>query len=391
MFSGEAYSFGNDTPYYIDRYTVKNNQVVPDGCLALERPELSRDRYEQALSDINRSWGVIKGRVVDPKTGQNFEVAMANLEAPLENGVDIEMSTFTSSISGNPGNAVELAENAALHPERRRIYVASFGNGQSTYWSAEERKYIRKHGRYTAEDGRPLPTVEALARSLKAANLIMTRCFTTNSAGGGYATALMAALPEGQVSHAYFKSRTNVSDHRLALLWGLGILGSDTLDDIIYRKISNDPWKLTGQMIEEAKARLPNVYSKESQNRHNNIVQKAGSSHKITKMYNDLVAFSRGGTRHHHPAAQDTARALQQQPEALMTYHFPLQDRLYNNVEDILTFVYMVYRLGELASSHIADGQIEVLTPPGKHRDHTQYPGLRWAVEKYAFGRTFQK
>lgn len=383
----ESYTYGNHPPFRIERAGYHLGRVVFLDSLELPRPEIEEDDYYQALEDINLTWGDTKGVIVDPQTGRQFEGGMANLQASPENGVDVEMSTFTSSLSGNMGNAVELAEHAALHPDRRRLYLASFGNGQSTYWTPEERKYIRRHGRYVQENGEPLPTVASLARALEAADLAITRCFSTDSAGGGYATALMAAAPEGQVEHAYLKSRTNISNHRLALLWGLGILVGDTLDDIVYKKVSDDPWKLTGEKISEAKDLLPNLYGEEAQNRYASFAQKAGTSHKLSKMFNDLVAFSRGGEAYGHPAAHDTVRALQQQPEALFTFHFPLQDRLYNSERDVLEFIARIYDLGRTANTHIRDGQVEALLLPGRHRDHTQYPGLRWATERYAFGR----
>ncbi|MEK7095978.1 MAG: hypothetical protein AAB896_01670, partial [Patescibacteria group bacterium] len=126
-----TYTFGNNPPFEADRSSIRDGQVTSDK-LAVRRPEIDKDRFLQALEDINRTWGII----TDPKTGKEFEIALANLSAPLDNGLDVELSTFTSSISGNPGNAVEFAENSALHPDRQRLYIATFGNGRSSYWDA---------------------------------------------------------------------------------------------------------------------------------------------------------------------------------------------------------------------------------------------------------------
>jgi len=373
-----AYTFGNNPPFETDRFSVHDSLVVNDK-LTVGRPEIDRDRFLQALEDVNRTWGVI----TDPKTGKEFEIALANLNAPLDNGLDVELSTFTSSISGNPGNAVEFAENSALHPDRQRLYIATFGNGRSSYWDAEEQRYIRETGRLTQNNGEALPTIASLDRALKKADLPASR-FSTNSGGGAPATALMGALPEGQVTHAYIKSRPNISDHPSNLAWGVGVAVGDLLDDRQYKKVSEDPWRLTGDLIAEAKEHLPEVYSPEAQNRHQSLVQKAGSSHRAGKILTDMTAFSRGGAARDYPASRDTIRALQQQPEALLTYHFPLQDRLYSSPEDITQFLVQIYKLG---STVVKDGQVELLTMPGKHRDHTQYPGMRWAMENYSLGR----
>ncbi|MEK7561903.1 MAG: hypothetical protein AAB541_03515, partial [Patescibacteria group bacterium] len=338
----DIYTYGNNPPYQAERYSVGvTSPIIADGfgqlrvpgyfpikdTVLLTPPLMDEDRYHQALEDINCTWGTIS----DPQTGKTFEIALANLAAPADNGIDAELSTFTSSISGNPGNAVEFAENAALQPDRQRIYIASFGNGGSSYWESRERQYIRKTGRFTQSSGEALPTLEALARALKAADFIISR-FSANSAGGAHATALMAALPEGQVTHAYLKSRPNISNHKLGLAWGAGILINDILDDMKYDKASKDPWKLTGKMIDEAREFLPNIYSDEAENRHKTLRQKAGSSHRIGKILTDLTAISRGGVEEDYPAEQDTVMALWKQPGALVTYHFPAHDRLYKQI-----------------------------------------------------------
>jgi hypothetical protein len=349
----------------------------------LKRPSIDEYLYYRAQEDINQTWTVI----ADPQDPSKvFEIARANLQASADDGIDAEMSTFTSSISGNPGNAVEFAENAALHPDRQRLYIASFGNGRSCYWTADEQKYIRQNGRFTRDDGEALPTLESLARALKAAEFVITR-FSTNSTGGAYATGLMAALPEGQVTRAYLKSRPNISNHPARVIWGLGMLIGDIRDDRKFDKASKDPWKLTKEMVEIAEENLPKIYSDESENVHYTFLQKAASSHRLQKMLTDLTALSRGNTID-HPAAWDTLRALQQQPDALVTHHFPESDKLYKNLPaEAVGYLLTTYNLGRMAAAQVASGQIQALIMPGAHRDHTKYPGLRWAAENYAFAR----
>lgn len=189
----------------------------------------------RSLDDINSTFTVVE----DDETGQRFEMAVANRRADPSLGVVIELLTFSSSLSDNTGNAIELAENASLHPNRQRVYVASPGNGRTSYWTKQEQKYIRRTGRFT-DWGAPLPTTAALNRVPERSGLPVA-ALSTNSAGGAHATALMRALPEGQVTHAYIKSRPNISNHRLGLVWGLGVLVSDIVDEGRFKRASRDP------------------------------------------------------------------------------------------------------------------------------------------------------
>ena len=380
-----AFEYGNSQRFGVDRitYDTAHQNVKTQEIVVPRVSDVDTDRYWQALDDINSTWGVIK----DPITAKEFEIAMANLSAPRDNGLDVELSTFTSSISGNPGNAVEFAENAALNPDRQRLYIASLGNGRSGYWTSEEREYVQAHGRFIDPDGNPLPTIASLKDALEYADLTPTR-LSTNSTGGSIATALMAALPEGQVTHAYIKSRPNISDHPSRLLWGAGVLLGDILDERKFKKASKDPWRLTGDMIDEAKGRMPGIYSEEAHNQHKTFRQKAGSSHKLGKMITDLTAASHGGQTHDFPASRDTARAIEQQPEAFLTYHFPSEDRLYASLDDIHQFLLKTHFVGSVAVREaIIAGRVELLHMPGRHRDHTQYPAMRWSMERYAFSK----
>src|SRR4051812_16870332 len=99
-----TYTFGNNPPYKVRRARVRGLGIIFDS-LTLNRPDISRDNYLRALDDINNSFGSIK----DADTGKEFEIAVANTHLPFDEGIDLEMSTYTSSLSGNPGNAVEFA------------------------------------------------------------------------------------------------------------------------------------------------------------------------------------------------------------------------------------------------------------------------------------------
>ncbi len=378
--TSETYTFGNNRGYEATRLSLRENgSINTDKITIVRHPGISEEHYKQALDDINHTFQVL----VDPQTGKQFEVASANTRANPGNGVDIEISTYTSSISGNTANAIEFAENSALHPDRQRVYVASSGNGRTSYWDEKEQSYIRRTGRFTQENGQALPTIAALNRVLQLNGFVVTR-ISTNSAGGAYATALMRELPEGQVTHAYLKSRPNISDHPLGLIWGLSILVSDVLDDSRFKKASKDPWKekITQSSIQTIREQMPNIYAPGSISQPETL--KGTRTHNLGKMWTDMIAFSRGNSAKGHPAAVDTFYALTKQSAALVTYHFPFKDRIYNKLpEDARDFLNAVCRL----SGMTINSQIEVLLMPGGHRDHTSYPSLRWSVEMYAFQR----
>jgi hypothetical protein len=385
--SSETYRFGNNVSYEATRLSLQQAGAIHTDTIVIPRYQyINEDDYNQALEDINRTFRVLE----DPETGQKFEIAEANLQADPGKGVDAGLSTFTSSLTSNLGNAIELALQAASRPDRRRLYIASPGNGKTSYWNKKEQQYIRRTGRFTQEDGKALPTIAALKRALDRGSYIVTR-ISTDSAGGAYVTALMRELPEGQVTHAYIKSRPNISGHGKGNLgnwqvycWGLSMFIGDLLDDSRFRRASVDPWKekLEDVSRQVARQRMPRIYSPKSVQERS--IQEDIRTHSLRKIWTDMLALSRGGAAHCHPAAVDTAYALERHPEAFVTYHFPRNDRLYNLLpEDVEVFLRAVSHLG----AFVANGQIEALIMPGAHRDHTCYPSFRWSIESYAFQR----
>jgi len=388
MITSKIYTFGNSESYKATRFSLQRDGVIYTDTIVIPRhSNINEEDYNRAIEDINKTFRVLK----DPETGQQFEIAEANLQADPANGIDAGLSTYSSSLTTNLGNAIELALRSASHSDRRRLYIASPGNGNTSYWSIKEQKYIRRTGRFTQEDGKALPTIVALKRALDRGGYVVTR-LSTDSAGGAYATALMRELPKGQVTHAYIKSRPNISDHGNGYfgdwpvyLWGLSILISDTLDDGRFKHASNDPWKEKLEYVSKqaAKEQMPRIYISESIGK--NSIQENVHTYDLNKLWTDMLALSRGGAAYSYPAAADTAYALAKQSEALVTYHFPYNDRLYNLLpEDAKVFLSETSYRVALATN----GQIEALIMPGAHRDHTSYPSLRASIEAYAFQRT---
>ena len=136
----ETYTYGNSPEFTFE--TMRPGRPIERGEVTVERAHVGWDAYHTALEDINATFRV----VTDEVTGQSFEIAVANQQA-TDDTVDAEISTFNSSISNNIGNAVEFAMHAASHPDRRRVYIASPGNGGSSHLSSAERRLVRDTGR----------------------------------------------------------------------------------------------------------------------------------------------------------------------------------------------------------------------------------------------------
>lgn len=364
-----AYGYGNEPTYSYHALTPED--VAREGYFGqVERVTIDVDRYQQGLEDVTKSLGIYE----DGQTGKHFEIAIANREGD-EDTVDAELSTFSSSITNNEGNAAEFALHSALHPTRRRVYVASFGNGGSSYWDDKEQKYIKDTGRFVQPDGSPLPTIAALGRVLRQQGLDISR-FSTDSAGGAYATGLMTALPEGQVTHAYFKSRPNITNHPFALAWGARLQVGENSDKKRELAVSQDPLRKTETSRSAAHLILQEIYDK----RDGSWTMKgAAADSGLKKILTDAKALSRGGAAYSHPAAKDTLAALAHQPEANVTLHFPNRDRTYSreaedNVRDFLA---------ELDGTK----QVEALITLGSHLLHIAYPTMRLSFENYAFSK----
>jgi hypothetical protein len=196
--------------------------------------------------------------------------------------------------------------------------------------------------------------------------------------GGAQATALMALLPKGQVTHVYIKGRPNIANHSNRYIWGIGSLLTTMVDRRRYDRISVDEWRSGPDLINLAKLKTQTVYGPDSK-----CDQAPEASVRANWINRKWLETMSSAVARCSPALVDTSIALCRQPEALITYHFPAEDMLYKNMpEDAFSF------LGELCSSRLTRvGQTEALIMPGTHFDHMSYPSIRWSAEKYAFER----
>jgi hypothetical protein len=345
---------------------IKGTKETPP-LLSCQRPDISSDIFHQNLEEIGESLRVIE----DTQTGKTFEIAEANTAEDPETA-DAEFATYNSAISSNAGNAVEFAENAALHPSARRVYIATPGNGFSSPYDSDEIKHLKKHGTFV-HNGQPLPTIQALGRALTNEGIGLRR-LSANSGGGNTATALMAHLPEGSISHVYLKGRTGlVRHHPLGLMVRMAILENfrSSKDN---REHSVDPWKLDD--------RLWTLGERATQDKITELekkYQRLGRVTILSKLISDGVVLAKGTGKHSQsPAIADTSHALHTQPDAQLTYHFSVKDRQYRQKFDMLTnFIKILNQ----------NGKVQGLFVPGTHADHTFTPSVRWAFETYAFNR----
>src|SRR5438034_7597391 len=102
----------------------------------VEIPRINDGDFKERLKEINNTYQIIHDR----QTGRAFEIAIVN-ESRLKYGAILMPSTMFSSLTQNPGNAIELAAHAAATPNTARVYIAFPGNGGSDSLSRQVRQY----------------------------------------------------------------------------------------------------------------------------------------------------------------------------------------------------------------------------------------------------------
>jgi hypothetical protein len=379
--------------YYGDELLIKAvglsqaGTTIPD-TLHFVRPSIKTDDYERALEDIARTLTVIEGECPDGTVNQ-FEVGIANFDGDLSDldpdaiFFDAEDSTYNSALSSNAGNVEEFAKNAAVNPEKPRIYIASPGNGFSSYLTRAERAHLRKTGQLIdGNDGvyEPvaLPIVKSLSHALQRNNITIDR-ISANSAGSNLARAMMFDLPENQITHAYLKGPTNIVDQNALALGYRMLVKENIVANGRNRKLTRDEWALTDDKIDAAKEKLaPRVEELKE------TYGKLGMLATLRKLATDGISYSRGAKPgQYSPALEETQCARKKQPEAYITYHFGLEDQQYQHqYETLVNFI-----LGITTEMDLDPSKVQGLIVPGSHADHTSVPSIRWGVETYAFNR----
>ena len=320
-------------------------------------------QFTDRLEEIGETWQIL----TDERTGQRFEVCQVNTGQPTD-GCVAEISSFSSSIVGSPGAALELAFRGMARPSQQRVYVATMGNGYTNSFSPPELSQYAATGLLTDTDKGSYPTIDALCRVLEDRGFGIQE-FSATSFGVGVATAMMTRLAPGQVRHAYMMSRPNLSDRTRPGL----VLSMTVVEDILHKNLNRwtttDQWAQSAHLLEATKRHLPKIYD-------------GSFSQAITEkgfMLKYLQGLTRG-PRHGDPALVDTVAALSRQPGAQMTFDVPNRDPLYTRLSHAREF------LGRLAASgRIDPAKVRLLVTRGTHAPTFQ-PQQRAATERFAYG-----
>ncbi len=327
-----------------------------------------------ALDEVGASLRVIQA-------GDNtFEIATVN-GANTSGDVMLHISTYSSAISTNAGNAYEFAAQSVRYPNAKHLYVASFGNGGSAPLLAEDAAYARKTGRFVRdEDGveTPLPSIRNLHAALEHEGLAVTRVMGTDSAGGHYARALAVAMEPGQLSHAFFSETSGFADLSFAQI-AFGMLVREGVQNAKQnRALSPDTEMMDTEKQARAKTALA-TYEATPQ-RQQLRAASVGTKGALKSMWNSAQALRRGPNGANDPLVLDTNVLLARHPDAHITYGVAEEDPLYRSKE--LSHAAAQRLLNALDIQHTP---VRTIMIPGMtHAYNTYFPSLYHAVKRRA-------
>lgn len=346
----------------------KDIEIQPNQHIPLPANDAFPKEFYDRLKDINESYG----QIFDPTSDFALEIGIANLD-DTEHLYDMELSTYTSSLTTNPGNAAELAVHSLAVPHRKRIYGASMGLGGTAALTDDEIMYYAKSGRMTrgiGSDYRPLTTFAAMSRALTESGITVTRA-SSDSFGCCTTLGLLAALPEDQITNVYLKGRPNLSSHTLfSMAWRM-LVRENKINNQRNKSNSNDPWKLTPEIIERVKRSIPTIYGDQP--------KQLKPIRKFSKQIDKYGAgMSRAGDGPYGNPHEDVVAVMTRQPHAQFTFDFPDKDLLYSSRQHIYDFI------GYLAARGLSE-RVKILVTEGTHGGHTYEPLKRAAMEQFAF------
>ncbi len=355
-------------------YKQADNVTHKESRLYYDNEDIDNGAVEDALHEAANTLRITE---VD---GQSFAICEANLDAPDEDAM-LHLPTYSSAIPSNPGNAYEFAAQAVRYPDVRQVYVGMYGIGSTSPLTIEERKYTRKHGRYTWEDEDKtvaLPSIGKLATALDNEGLYVTRV-GTDSAGGNYATALGVALPEGQLSHAFMSERPGLV-HLGALAMAKGMLYDENIKNAkenreLGRQV--DSQSLTDDMIEQAKA----AFAEYNPDTVLGGVYTAPTSDTLKTLWTSLQALRKGPRGSTDPKAIDTNAYLRNQPDTITTFAIAEKSPLHKNAK-------LAHTAAQRLLSHLtvqSEGEVRmVMLPEMTHAYNTYFPSLYHALKRDA-------
>lgn len=384
------------------------DSVLLGSTQGLHAPEWVRQdaSLKQFFGKVSANLEVINSSLqVTEEGGDAYECAIirSNSESRNKNGAMLHISTYSSSISTNPGNAFEFAVQAALYPDMDHIYVASPGNGGSTsirnvdmqigtpHGLMDQREYFKKTGRTTYEDGsntQPLPYLANMQKALEKLSVDITGFIGTDSAGGSYATGLALAMQKDQLTHAFFSERSNFMRlGRGSLAYGMlvteNVHNSNRMKGIVIDGLRVvDPISVNAPRID--KPGSANVTLVEECITKAQEFKKNSMSQQIGAMVTSLTALSRGSEEYNNnlqnPLVADVNAMIARHPNGMITFSLAEFDPLYKGQADKLAQRF-------LASIDVQQEDVRaIILEKLPHAYHTHLPLLQDTIRRQAFG-----
>jgi hypothetical protein len=367
--------------YAVTPHSLEVVQSTTKALHPLEMPEKSS--IEDKLHEIGKNVRVIS------YGDSTFEVAVVN-EGVSKEKIMLHISTYSSSISGNAGNAYELAMQAALYPNYVHIYVASFGNGGTSPLLPEDAVYARETGRFTEERGDDtvaIQSIQNMHHALENEGLAVTNVMGTDSAGGPYARAYALTLDEDQLDSAFFSEVSGMVHLSIPrIVYGIA-MKEMFINSKNNEKISPDCASLKqgtialedgteiskeqfAKMILDSYADMPN--------RKLLVAKQIGGLAKLQAMYTSLQSLRRGPKGNKNPFIDDTNALLERHPTAQITYGFADKDPLYKENPELLRNA-IIEQLSQLSVQQA--GVRAVVIPKMTHAYNTHFPTLYHAIQ----------
>lgn len=356
--------YGNDDELLLYGYSIKAGEEVEGSEIAVRNDgaQITPEAIDQRLEEVAKSTRVIE------INGQNFSISEVNRTASSEDTL-LHMSTYSSAIPENPGNAYEFAAQGARYPHIRQVYVSSPGNGSTDPLPRNERKFAAQEGRFTHDtDGatRALPTFQNLAEGLEKEGLKITR-LSGDSLGAAYATAVGAATKEGQIESAFFSERPGFR-HMSKLAIIKGMLITEQMKNSKENRETGEAFDaecLTDEMIDRAKVILAE--------HANGEMPKNGLMDTLKSLTASMQASRRGPVGKIDPKAWDTNALLARQPDMQAVFTMAERDPLYGSPE--LAHETAKQFLGNLTLKGAGIAGI-VMIPEMTHAYNTYFPQL---------------
>jgi hypothetical protein len=342
-------------------------------------PSIRHEDYLDRLDEINESWRIYKS----PLSGRKFEVAVVNQDK-LESEAVAFPSTHFSSLTQNPGNAIELAAHGAANPEVARIYVAYFGNGGSSNLPRSERRYLARTGRFTTGSNNtedpyhPIGGIQEMALTLIEQGLVPTH-ISGDESGARLAVGLASAFEPGTIKDGYLNGMPGISAE---LSYAKPMVKEDMQSRGRRRKIEDPmPGEITTETLKEAHEHLGDIYK--------GVGHTARIASTYARALPNLIANTRAFGGHNNLESPQTHAAMQDIVATLLKHEVSLT--LQFNLESAIHDIDKCIEFGRIAMNSIPSSlrsekrNIRLLIGTGALDRHTEIPQERWRTERYSF------